>query len=57
MRSAHDFSFDPQVEDLVFSVMDGDRRFGIRYTRKGRTSPLMEGDSETQGILKHCGNA
>lgn len=52
VRSAHHFSFNPQVEGLVFSVMDGDRRFGIHYTRRGHSSPPRDGDSEIQGIGK-----
>ena len=52
MMSAHHFSFDPQVEDLVFSIMDGDKSFGIHYTHRWRTSPPRDGDSEIQGIVK-----
>ena len=52
VRSAHHFSFDLQLEDLVFSVMDGDRRFGIHYTHRGCTSSPRVEDSEIQGIVK-----
>ena len=38
--------------NLVFSVMDGDRRLGIHYTRRRRTSPPRDGESEIQGIVK-----
>ena len=32
VRSAHHFYFNPHIEGLVFSVIDGDRRLGIHYT-------------------------